>query len=116
MRNGETEQLSNLAGRDNHSDTSGKPDSDRERNVLDVRANAQQADSYKNQTCDESGERQAIIAVPLHDAGDETDEGARGPADLKPAAADKRNDQAADDCGVEASLWRHPRSNGDGHR
>jgi hypothetical protein len=39
-----------------------------------------------------------------------------GPADLEPAAAEQRRDEAADHGGVEAAIWRHARGDRDRHR
>ena len=60
--------------------------------------------NYENRACDKSSERKAIIAVSLHDAGDETNEGGRGATDLETAAADERDDQAARDRRVKTAL------------
>gem|GEM_PF-6012559 len=47
--------------------------------------------------------------------GDKHDKCARRPADLKPAAAQRRNHKAADDRGEEASFRLGAGSDGEGH-
>jgi hypothetical protein len=55
-------------------------------------------------------------AISVARSSDQYDEGARRPADLEPAAAERRDDQPADDRGEQALRGRHPRSNRDRHR
>jgi hypothetical protein len=48
--------------------------------------------------------------------GDEHNESARWSSDLKPAAAERRNQKAADDGCEQATLWRDAGRDGDSHR
>ena len=47
---------------------------------------------------------------------DQHDEGPGGPADLETAAAERGDEEAADDGGVEPAVRRHAGGDGDGHR
>jgi hypothetical protein len=60
--------------------------------------------------------REAGVAVRLHDAVDEHDEGARRPADLHAAAAEDGDQEARDDRGVEALLGLDSRRDAEGDR
>ena len=47
-------------------------------------------------------EKQTVQPMRLHRRRDEHDECARGAADLKAAAAERGDQETADDCGVQA--------------
>ena len=60
--------------------------------------------------------RKPSIAVPLDRRRDEDDEGAGRAADLEPAAAKRRDQEAADDRRIEAAFGRDAGRDGDCHR
>ena len=116
MGNGETEQIPDLARRDDHRDAGGKSDGDRERNVFDVSSGTQEPHSNKYEFRYHRCERQPIVAVSFDDTGDEADERARRSTDLETAPANERYDEPAGNCRVEAALRRNAGRDRDGHR
>ena len=94
----------NLAGDDDHGDAGCEPDRHRIGNVLDEGSEPEQPDRDQDQAGEQRGEHQAIIAFALDDGGDEHDEGAGRAADLEAAAAEQRDEKAADDAGAEPAL------------
>ena len=58
---------------------------------------------------------ESVDPVLAHRCSDQDDEGAGRAADLKAAAADRRDEEAADDRRVEAALGRDARGDGDCH-
>ena len=59
---------------------------------------------------------QPVDAVPLDRRRHEHDEGPGRPADLEPAAAEQRDEEPADDRGVETPVGRHAGGDRDRHR
>ena len=113
---GQAEQVLDLAGEDDDRDAGGEADRHRIGNVLDVGAEPQEARRDQDQARQQRREQQAVDAVPLDGRRDQHDEGARRPADLEPAAAERRDQEAADDRGVKPAVRRHARGDGDRHR
>ena len=114
--NREAQHVADLARRYDPGDPGGEAHSDRKRDVFDVRAGAQQPDGNENQSRDNSCEGQTIVAMPFNHAGDEADESASRPSNLKAAPADKGDNETTCNSGVEAALRRNSRGDGDCHR
>ena len=116
VRHVEAEQLLELAGEDDDGDAGREADGDREGDVLDVGAEPQEAGGHHHQPGHQGRQHEAIVALALDDRGDEHDEGAGRSADLEAAAAEGRDQEAADDGGEQALVGRQARADGDGHR
>ena len=116
LRELETEQVLDLAHQNDRGDAGRESDRHRIRDELDVAAEPQKADRHQDQPRDQRRQHQPVIAVALHDRGDEHDEGARRAADLHAAAAEQRHDETADDRRVEAALRTDAGGNRDRHR
>ena len=112
----QAEEIVNLAGEDDDRDAGGEADGHRIGNEFDIGAEPQIAGRHQEHARHDGGEQHAVDAVALDGGGDEHDEGARRAADLKPAAAQERDQEAADDGGVEAAIRRDTRADGDRHR
>ena len=113
---GQAEQIPDLAGDDDDGDTGGEADRDRKRDELDVGAEPQQAGDHHQDAGEDRRQKQAVHAVPLHGRGNQHDEGAGRSADLEAAAAERRDQEAGDDRGVEALYRRRARRDRDRHR
>ena len=87
MGNGETEQVADLARRDDHGYAGSESDGHRKRNVFDVRSGPQEAHRDKYESRYHRCKRQPIVAVSFDHAGDESDKCARRPTDLEAASA-----------------------------
>ncbi|MET4067989.1 hypothetical protein ABID58_002784 [Bradyrhizobium sp. S3.2.6] len=109
-------EIAQLARKDDHGDTGGEADRDGIGDELDVGADAQQARGDQHYTCHHGGEDDAVDAMPLRRHRDQHDEGARGAADLEPAAAEQRHDEAADNRSVEPAIRCHAGGNRNRHR
>ena len=105
-----------LAGKDDDRDPGGEADRHREGNELDEGAEAQEADGRQHQAREEGCKDQPLYPVLRHRRSDQHDEGARGPADLEPRSAQKRDEEAADDGRVEPLRRGCARGDGDRHR
>jgi hypothetical protein len=116
MRDLETKQVLELAHQNDRRDAGRETDRHRIGNELDVAAQPQEADQRHDRAGHHRREHEAIVSVPLHDCGDEHDEGARRAADLHAAAAKQRHKEAADDGRVEAALRADTRGDRDRHR
>jgi hypothetical protein len=81
-----------------------------------MKRSRQIADGHQHDPGKDRRQDQAIHAVLLDCGRDEHDEGARGPADLEPAAAQERHEKAANDGCIEALCGRGVRADGDRHR
>ena len=112
----EAEEVAQLACQDDDGDAGREPDDDGMRDVLDVGPKPQEAEDEKRDARDHRREEKAVIAVPLDRRRDEDDEGAGRSADLEPAAAERRDQEAADDRRVEPALGRGSGRDGDRHR
>ncbi len=104
MGNGETEQVADLARRDDHGYAGSESDGHRKRNVFDVRSGPQETHRDKYESRYYRCERQPIITVSFDHAGDEADKRTSRPTDLKAASANERYDQPTKDRRVEAAL------------
>ena len=85
------------------------------RDILDVGAETQKAEGDQDRSGDHRREDEAVVAVPLQGRGDEDDKGRRRAADLEAAAAQQRDQKAADDRRIETAVRRRAASDGDGH-
>ena len=92
----------------------GEAGDDREGDELDDAAQLGQAQGDQDDARHHGGDDQAVDAVLLHDAVDDHDERAGGPADLHPGAAQRRDQEAGDDRGVEALLRGDAAGDGEG--
>ncbi len=110
------QQILQLAREDDDGDAGGEADGDRIRDELDVGAELEKADRREQHSGEQRREQQTVEAVRLHRRRDEHDERARRAADLKPAAAERRDHEAADDRGVQALRRRGARRDCDRHR
>ena len=112
----QAEQIVQLAGEDDDGDGRGEADRHRIGDELDVGAEPQEAGRSKDHARQEGREDQPVDAVAGDRRGDEHDEGAGRTADLEAAAAQQRDQEAADDGRVEPALRRDARGDGDRHR
>ena len=116
VRDVEAQQILQLAGENDDRNSGREANDDRQRDVLDIGAEPQEADRDHHRAGHQRRQHQAVVAVPLDDIRDQDDEGAGRSADLKPAAAQGGDKEAADDRGVQSSVRRQSRADGDGHR
>ena len=110
----QSEEVFDLRAGDQDRDAVGEADDDRPRNELDRRAHAGEAHDHQQDAGHHRAHEQAVDAVLGDDAGDHDDERAGRPADLRPRAAQRRDQKAGDDRAVDAGLRRE--SGGDGER
>ncbi len=115
-RQRDAEQILELAGEDDDGDAGGEADRHRIGNELDVGAEPQEARGDQDDAGHQRREDHAIDAVAFGGQRHQHDEGAGRSADLKPAAAEQRHDEAADHGGVESAIRRHAGGDGDRHR
>ena len=112
----QAEQLAELAGEDDDGDARGEADRHRIGDELDVGAEPQIADRQQEDARHHGGEDQPVDAVARNGRRHQHDEGAGRSADLEAAAAERRDEEAADDRRVEAAVGRHAGRDGDRHR
>ena len=102
----QAEQILDLTGKDDEGDAAGESGHHREGNELDRAAQPGQSETDEDDAAHQRGDHEPVEAVALHDAVDDHDEGARGPADLHPRSAQRGDQEARDDRGVEPTLRR----------
>src|SRR5690606_6855627 len=76
----------------------------------------EQPDRELDETRKQGGKNQPFHPVKRDGHGHKDDKRARGASDLISAAAKKRDDEPADDRGVQAAVRAHSGSDGDRHR
>ena len=111
----QAEEILDLRGRDQQRDAVGEADDDRPRNEAHRRAQAGEAQEQQDHAGHHGDHEQSGEAVLRDDAGDDHDERAGGTADLNLRSAQERNQEAADDGGVDAGLRRDAGSDAEGH-
>ena len=109
-------QIPELAGEDDDGDAGGESHRHRIGNEFDVGAEPQKARGDQKHAGHRGGEDHAVDAVAFGGQRHQHDERAGGPADLKPAAAEQRDDEAADHGGIKPAIRRHARGDRDRHR
>ena len=112
----QAEELLELAGEDDDRDPGREAHRDRVGDELDVGAEPQEADHEQEDARHPGREQHPVDAVPLDGGGHEHDEGPGRAADLEPAAAQRRDQEAADDRRVEPAVRRGPGGDRDRHR
>ena len=115
-REREAEQIADLAGEDDDRDAGGKSHRHRIGNELDVGAEPQETRCHQQKAGDRRRQHQAVDPMAVDRRSDQDDERAGRPADLEAAAAQRRDQEAADDRGVEAALRRGAGGDRDRHR
>ena len=113
---GEAEQIMDLTCEDDQRDGRGEADRHRVGNVFDVRPKPQKSRCHQNESRQHRREQQSFDAVPLDAERHQHDESASRPADLEPAAAEQRDEEAAENRGVKAAVGCRPRSDRNCHR
>ena len=116
MRELEAGEVAHLADDDDHGDAGGEADGHGIGDVFDEGADAQKSDRDQDHARDQRRQHQAVIAFALDDQRHQHDEGAGRPADLEAAAAEQRDQEAADDGGVEPALRTDAGRDRDRHR
>jgi hypothetical protein len=86
------------------------------RDVADQRAQPQRADQRQHHAGHQHCQQQALDAKAGDGGRHQNNEGAGRAADLKPAAAERRNDEAADNRCVEPAVRRNAGRDRDRHR
>ena len=112
----EAEEIVHLRHEDDDRDARGESDGHRKRNVFDVSAEPEKPGHHQQQAGDQRREHEAVIAVPVHGERDQRDEGGRRPADLEAAAAQKRDQESADDRRIEPAFRRDAGTDRNRHR
>ncbi len=115
-RHAQAQQVLDLRGCDEQGDAVGEAEHDGARDELDRVAEAGDGQHEQHHAGHHRDHQQARDAVLRDDAGDDDDEGPGRPADLNPRSAERRDDQPADDRGVDAGLRRHARRDSERHR
>ena len=72
--------------------------------VLDRSPQPRQAETDEHQSRHDRGHSQPADSVLLHDVVNDHDKGSRGSTYLYPRAAERRNEEARHDRGIEATL------------
>lgn len=111
----QAEQGLDLAGKDDRADTSGEPDRDRIGDELDEGPEPEQPGCSEHEARQDDRQQQAVDAMRRDGRRNEHDEGTGRAADLKTAPAQRGDEKAADDGGVEAPRRRNARRDRDGH-
>src|SRR5690606_25281337 len=110
----EAERVADLPHGDDDGDAGREPHRHRVGDVADEGAEAGQPHRHEEPPRHERGDGEPVVSELLDDRVDEDDEGARGPADLDPAPAEGRDEEAGDDGGVEPLLRRDAGGDGEG--
>jgi len=113
---GQAEEVVPLADPDDHADAGREADDDRGGDEADHPAEPGQPKRRQHDAGHDGREQQPVHAERRHDPGQDDDERAGRPGDLHPAAAERRDDQAGDDGGVDALLGPHAGRDGEGQR
>ena len=116
LRQRDSKNILDLAGKDDDADTGGEPHRNRIGNELDVGAEPHQAGGDQQHARHQSREDDAVNPVTLDRQRNQHDERAGGTADLKPAATEQRDKESAYDGGGQAAIRRDAGGDGDGHR
>ena len=93
-------EILELAGQDGDGDAAGEADGHRVRDVADQRAEPQQADQRQHHAGHQDRQQQPSRPNRADGRRHQNDEGAGRPADLIAAAAQRRDQKAADDGGI----------------
>ena len=115
-REPEAAEILELACQDRDRDAGGETDRNGMRNMPDERAKPQGADQGQQRARDQDRQKQPFDAELRDRCGDQHDEGARRAADLEPAAAERRDGEAADDRRIKPALRRNPGGDRNRHR
>lgn len=110
----QAEEILQLACANDYGNAHGKTVDDGFGDIGDQASGAEKASHQQDQPGHEGGDHQPVKAVCGDDAIDNDDEGAGGPANLKMAAAESRNQEARDDGRDETGRRISARRDGDG--
>jgi hypothetical protein len=107
-----------LAREDDDGDSARESGDEWCRHELDDGTQARESHHEQHEAGHEGRDREPLDPVLLHDAVDDHDERARGPADLYSRTAQGGNQEPGDDRGDQAAFGRHAAGNGerDGER
>jgi len=112
----DAKEILELACEDDDGDAGGEPNRDRIGDEFDVGAKLQKTGGHQKHPGHGGRENHAVHPVTFGGQRHEHDECAGRTSDLKPAAAEQRNDEAADDGGIETAIGRHAGCDRDRHR
>ena len=96
----EPTEIPELAGKDHDRDTAAEANGYGMRDIANERTKPQQADQGQHESGEEDCQQQPVETEFGDGSRDENDEGAGGTADLITAAAQRRDQKAADDRGI----------------
>ena len=113
---GHAEQVLELAGEDDHGYARGEADGHRIGDELYVGADPEIADRHQNDAGHQRRQQQPVHAVAVDAGRHQHDEGAGRAADLEAAAAQRRDEEAADDRREKTPVRRDAGSDRDRHR
>ena len=111
----QSEEILDLRGGDQHRDAVGESDDDRARNEAHRRAEAGESHRDEQDARHQRDQREAAHSEARHNAGDDDDKCAGGPADLGARAAQRGNQEAGNHRGVEAGLRGYARGDAERH-
>ena len=112
----EPQCVAELLDGDQRADRRGEAGDHGKGDELDRTAEPRKAEDQQDDTGHERGREEPVHSVSLHDPVDDHHEGAGGPTDLHPRAAERRDQKACDDGGVEAAVGRDAAGDGEGDR
>ena len=112
----QAEEIFDLRGRDQQRNAVGKSDDDGAGDELDRVSQTRESEHQQDHARHHRDHQQSVESMFGDDARHDDDESAGGSADLNPRTAQRRNDEPADDCGVDPGLWRDARSDAERHR
>ncbi len=112
----QSEQVARLRDQNDDGDACGEAHRHRIGDVLYIGAEPQKPDDEQQPSRHQGREHEAVIAVALHGHRDQPDKGRGRTADLEAAAAQQRDQEAADDGGIKPALGAQAGADRDRHR
>ena len=106
------EEILHLRGEDQQRNPSGEARGHRIGDIFDQRPQPQEPEDDEQDARHQRRQDKPLVAVPGHDAVNDDDERARGPADREPAPAEKRHEKTGDDGRIQPAFRGEPRGNG----
>ncbi len=111
----QAEQVPDLSAGDQDGNAVGEADDHRAWKILHRGAHAGDAEKDEQNAGHHGAHEEAVDAVFGDNAGNDYDECAGRPADLRFGAAESGHDESSDDGAIDSGLWGHAGGDGKGH-